>query len=128
MITTATQKELNQALNLTNKQYKNNVDFVHIRPVSKTRLSFRLRVKKSHGPGGKIGFSGRHTIAACYHLHRDFMINLFNLNPTAKIISCQARYDGKDDFNVKYPSIGSKNVGSMMQPVCFADSCECGQH
>lgn len=41
--------------------------------------------------------------AVCWHGHRDFMIELFNRYPDARLKSALADYRGRDDFWNKFP-------------------------
>jgi len=124
MITNASIAELQNAMNKTNLEYNNNILFEHCFNKGK-RVDFRLRVNKSRDMGAKLGFSGKHTVAACWHVHRDFLKNLFESSPSVKVKTCIAVYDGKDGFEKNYPDTGYKNIGSIMNPIYFKDSCEC---
>ena len=66
-------------------------------------VNVTLRVSDSKGVYAKRGYSGRRTVAACYHGHFEFMAALFRNRPAAK------------------------NLGSMMHPVAYGDMCDCEQ-
>jgi len=124
IVRNVTESEMNEALRLTNVDYQNNVLFKTFAPKG-NGYTFTLRVASSKGLGHRISHMGRRIPSACWHVHRDFMKNLFNLNPNAKIISCHAVYDGIKGFENNYLATGYKNIGSIMQPLSFADACEC---
>jgi hypothetical protein len=63
--------------------------------------------------------------AVCFHGFKVFMDRVFDLNPKAIIRTSKAAYLGIDDFNAKWPSIGSQNVGSQMCPVQYEECCDC---
>lgn len=128
MITNATQKELELALKRVNKTYKNNIKFKRLDQKTKNRINFTLTVHSSKGLGGRIGHTGRKICACCWHGYRDFLKELFEINPNIKVISCHANYDGKDGFYQNFPDTGYKNIGSMMQPLNMMDACECAYH
>jgi hypothetical protein len=80
-----------------------------------------LRVRDSRAEGARLAASGRHTPSASWEAHRDFMRALFALNPSGRIKTALADYRSSMDFEHSYQSTGSKQVGSMMAPVCFAE-------
>jgi hypothetical protein len=58
--------------------------------------------------------------AASWEAHRDFMFNLFAINPEGRIKSAFADYRGLVDFEAKYRATADRNVGSQMFPVTFS--------
>lgn len=112
------------ALGEANRPYAGNLDFNRFEP-KRTHIVFTLRVKDSKAPGHRRGHSGRRMVAACWHAHRDFMRAVFDAEPSAKIVSCMARYDGQEDFELKHGRTATQNIGSVMQPLCMADACDC---
>jgi hypothetical protein len=90
-------------------------------------VNVTLRVANSAGLYAKRGYSGRRTVAACYHGHYEFMAALFRNRPNAKIRSAMATFDGVGEFNASANYLAGRNVGSMMRPVAFGDMCECEQ-
>lgn len=119
-----TEKEMNEALRLTNVDYQNNVQFKTFEPKGKG-FTFTLRVASSKGLGAKRGFSGKRTVACCYHAHYAFMDNLFKLNPTAKLTSTMETYNGQSEFLRKASDVAYKNIGSVMRPMEFGSCCDC---
>jgi len=93
-------------------------------------LFFTLRLPQfARAPKAKYrrtGTRGRRICAVCYHGHFAVMQRILDVNPDAVIRSAVATYLGKDDFEAKAPSVGERNVGSMMEPRMFIDSCNCG--
>jgi hypothetical protein len=90
-------------------------------------VNVTLRVSDSKGVYAKRGYSGRRTVAACYHGHFEFMAALFRNRPAAKIRSAMETFDGVGEFNAKADHLAAKNLGSMMHPVAYGDMCECEQ-
>lgn len=68
---------------------------------------------------------GRRVWAVCFHGHMDFMLRVFDKNVQATIISSIARYDGLRNFAEKFMRVGELNVGSMLEPVCADEACDC---
>jgi len=72
------------------------------------------------------GFSpDRRVFAVCWHGHRDFMKELFERDPDARIKSMFADYRGKEQFEDKFEATGYRNVGSMMYPMQAREVCNC---
>lgn len=86
---------------------------------------FTLRVNDSSRDGHRITHSGRRHHSACWHVHRDVMREIFDANADAILVTALARYEGRDDFERKYPATGETNVGSMMQPLYMINACDC---
>jgi hypothetical protein len=119
-IKNVTETELDLALANTNAQFDGNVDFNRFEQKGK-RFFVTLRVKNSHGKGAKIGFSGRHTVNACWHVHGVFFEKLLEINRSAVIDTVLNRID-KNGGNWT-----DKNVGSVMEPLAYSDACECSK-
>jgi len=117
--------QMMSAICAVNKHYGDNIQFnrfdVHTRSID-----FTLRVKSSRGTGAKISSSGRRSVAACWHAHRDFMRELFEISPSAVLTSMHAKYNGLEGFNQSYLATADINVGSQALPVSFAQACGCG--
>ena len=80
-----------------------------------------LRVRNSRAEGARLSASGRHTAAASWEAHRDFMSALFKLNPEGRIQSMLADYRGAEDFEQKFPGTHWHQVGSQYRPAAFGD-------
>jgi hypothetical protein len=119
MKTNATKLQLENALNFVNQKFDDNVQFKEIKQISSKRINFTLRVKNSSGPGAKIGYSGRKTIAACWHVHGYFFEYLFLLYPEIFIIS-----QGKKMIDNSNNWI-DQNVGKNYNPVSYSSLCNC---
>ena len=89
------------------------------------RIDFTLRVKDSKGEGGHRSHSGRRTVSACWHVHRDVMKEIFDINPSATLKTSLAYYKGKDDFYEKFEETGLKNIGSDWYPAYASEGCDC---
>lgn len=90
----------------------------------KNAIAFTLGLGKSRHYQRK-GYSGRRIWAVCYHGHRDFMQALFNADNFAILSSAMIRYEGREDFNANYRSIGDRNIGSVMSPLYYSEACYC---
>ena len=86
---------------------------------------FRLRVNDSRKAGARTSASGRRTVSACWHVHRDVMEAIFAVNPDVVIVSALATYNGKEDFEHKHLATHYHNAGSRMYPAQFGDLCDC---
>jgi hypothetical protein len=94
-------------------------NFKEIKQISSKRVNFTLRVKSSSGPGAKIGYSGRKTISACWHVHGYFFEYLFLSYPGIYIISQGKKMTSNSD------NWQDQNIGSIMQPLYFSEACNC---
>ena len=109
---------------VSKKLYDGNISFNRLEQKA-NHVAFTLRVDSSKGPGHRIGFHGRRLVAACWHVHYDVMEAIFKKYPDARLVTCQAVYDGINGFHANAEGTGNKNIGSMMSPMCYADACEC---
>ena len=116
--------ELNQALNIVNAKYDNNVEFRDIHR-NGSAIRFTLKVKDSKKAGHRLGFqknkngNRRRINSACWHVHGDFFDTLFNINPQATI---------RSRGNLITTNGGNwidDNIGSMMEPLYFSEACDC---
>lgn len=87
--------------------------------------NFTLAVRSSFGPGARRSGSGRRMPKACWHAHRDVMVDIFTLAPDARLTSALADYRGLEDFLAAFPHTAHTNVGSQMQPAEIGSLCEC---
>lgn len=118
-----------EVLRLLNTVYEDNVRWKREPEWKNGWIHFTLRVASSRGPGHSRAFyQGRRSVAACWHTHRDFMRILFTLYPDAVLVSRMARYEGADGFRRTFNATGYANRGSMMQPLCARDACDCYEH
>ncbi len=90
-------------------------------------IFFTLRTKESAKPGHRRSHSGRLGYTACWHVYRDVFEEILHMHTEAIIVTCHARYEGVDDFLIKFPATGLVNVGSMAYPLLFQDACDCGE-
>ena len=113
-----TAEELTQALDIVNKKFDNNVTF-YMHRESKNAIRMCLRVIDSHKKGAKLGFSGRHTINACWHVHGYYFEALLSINPKAviKTVISTITLDGGNWTD--------KNIGSLFNPLMYSEACEC---
>ena len=96
--------------------------------VSANRITARLDVRDSRGPGARRspGYPGRHTPAACWHAYRDVLTELFRINPDALIRTREATYRGAIGFELNFPATAYNNQGSRIYPVTMPDLCDHG--
>jgi hypothetical protein len=129
--TYCTKGELEQALEEVNKKYEGNIEWNRHPDTG----GFTLRVKDSHGKGGRLGFVNltyirehgydwawnhrRHIINACWHVHGDFFDCLFAINPDAVI------HSNGNKITQDYGNWIDRNIGSMMYPMYYSEACEC---
>ena len=105
--------------------YNGNVMFKR-QPETKGRaVRFTLTVKNSRDIGARVSHTGRRVCAACWHVHRDILDNLFGYCPTCRVKTAIADYRGVDDFLLSFPATGNVNVGSRADPLYFKDACNC---
>ena len=108
-------QDVETALYETNKTFDYNICFKRIESNGKTIIA-TLKVINSRGKGARLGFTGRHINAACWHVYGTFFDNLFRINPNVIIKQC-----GK----LVTPIWEDKNVGSIMHPKLYSELCEC---
>ena len=121
IVTNCTEKELRKALSNTNKKYKGNVIFKRCDVLSSNRIRFTLRVKDSGGKGAKTGFSGRRSIAACWHVHGHLFEEILKIRQDAIIRPSGQKID------INGGNWQDRNIGSIMTPLMFSDACGCGK-
>ena len=63
--------------------------------------------------------------AICWHGFRDFLIELYKLNSSFRVVTAQITYNNKEDFELKYPDTANINIGSMVQPLNYGNACFC---
>lgn len=83
-----------------------------------------LRVSDSHLRGARMTASGRHSVGASWHAHRDFFRTLLTIAPDCIIdtgLYGAVRYAGLEDFEAKHPATYYVNVGSQMKPARLGD-------
>lgn len=120
-----TRGQLEQALKTVNEQYDGNVCWNRSPELRGKSQMFTIRVQTGHGKGAKRAASGRRTASACWHVHRDFMVALFDLAPNTRLKTALADYRGRDDFNAKFEGTGNRNAGSAMEPQELRTACDC---
>jgi hypothetical protein len=63
--------------------------------------------------------------AVCWHGYRDVLVELFNINPDARVYTALAKYKGKQGFYDNYPKTAYHNIGSMVSSAYMPDLCDC---
>lgn len=121
----ATENEMEKALAIVNEKYNQNVTWKRFNPKGKG-FQFTLRVLSSKGTGAKVShtmepYTGktRRSVASCWHVHGDFFDALFSVAPSAYVWSGGRKID-KNQGNWQ-----DRNIGSIMYPFLYSDSCEC---
>jgi hypothetical protein len=119
------ENQLRDAIDKTNKEFEGNVRLLDIRRANSKGTHWRLRlgVWNNRGRGAKLSIRYdldgkeyvRHLSYACWHVYGTFMDNL--PEGTSILISGRTKHPGEhwDDWN----------IGSLMFPVYFSESCEC---
>jgi hypothetical protein len=97
---------------------KNGVLRTTIRPDSSLKPAQRAYTRFS----ANRGLARRRVNAVCWHGHRDWMRELFRINPDAVISSALATYRGVRDFDEKFSATALTSVG---QGQTMVDLCEC---
>ena len=110
---------------VSDSQYGGNIVFKREPEQQGNFLLFTLTVRSSRDKGAKRSNTGRRVAACCWHAHRDVMIALFDANPEALLVTGLARYEGRSGFEALYPATADVNMGSLAQPMYYADACEC---
>ena len=100
------------------------------------RASYTLRAVRSRRAGARESASGRATVASCWHVHRDVLKRIFDVNPDARVVSGlgdrsegkfkRVTYNGRDGFERDFPSTAHINVGSEWFPRYIGELCDCG--
>jgi len=85
MFASLTVSELEKVLDRTNRKYGGNL-VLNVTRVKPNGTRFTLKVKNKRGPGARLSLSeGKPTRFACFHAYGDFIDNLFEMYPKAKI-------------------------------------------
>lgn len=117
--------DLLEIMGVVRGSYADNPQFKRLDSNGGKWVNFTLRVESSSGQGARVSHSGRKMVSACWHVHRDFMAELFTRFPSARLVSALADYNGKDDFQRKFEATGCKNIGSMFAPLPMDEACNC---
>jgi len=85
--------------------------------------------KDELAPGQKRSanvMSGQRRVAAvCWHVYRDVLVEVFNINPDAKVKTAYAKYYGKQAFYDLFPQTAYLPIGSMVYPMTPVECCDC---
>lgn len=87
---------------------------------------FTLRIADSRMVGAAVAASGRRSVNACWHAHRDVMSALFAQHSRMTLTSAVTRYLGRSGFLDAFADTGYRNIGSLAQPVKAVNACKCG--
>ncbi len=118
MKTNASEQQLQEALNLTNKDFAGNIRFKRIEPKGK-QMIFTLTVNSSSEPGARRGYQGQRLAAACWHVHGTFFDHLIDLYLETWVKSTIGKIDNNGG------NWQDKQVGSLYQPRYFSEMCDC---
>ena len=110
---------------ISESMYSGNLRIKRLERETRNAIRFTITVYDSRAPGGRISHTGRRVAAACWHAHRDVLQRLFDHFPDARIRTAVADYRGKSGFEQDFPATADNNIGSMFQPMCYADACDC---
>lgn len=101
MTTTATLDTINAAFQAVQERYEGNIIWLKCQSC-KCGYAIRLGVSDMRGSGSRITPSGRPVRWANWHVIRDFLQVLFELEPNAKVKTILECYNGLHGFNKKY--------------------------
>jgi hypothetical protein len=76
-------------------------------------------------PGEKRTWQGWFSNALCWHAEHDVLIEIFNINPNAKVRTMYANYLGAEVFLREHPRTARINVGPTAKPVMPVECCDC---
>ena len=96
---------------------------------SGNRFAARLTVADPAGAGARRSASGRRGPWACWHAYRDVLMDVFRVNPAARVRSGRfwvVDYNGVDRFRALYPPTADVNIGSKVLAVTMPECCACG--
>ena len=93
---------------------------------TRSPLTFTLRVQDSSGPGAHRSASGRRTIRACWHAHRDVMTILFRMGAT-RLKSVIADYRSAENFRDIYRDTYYGTMQHLGHREQYGALCECGE-
>lgn len=113
---------------VSNGMYGGNIIVKHSNRHSPNVITLTIRALYSNRLGARRSYSGRRSISACWHAHRDVIRAILTRYPEATITTGllgPIRYEGLQHFEATYPDTGSIDIGSMFQPAQIADLCEC---
>lgn len=140
IITGVTPDEFRQAVAKAGIAYGDNLRAEVGREYSATRFNARVVLKTTGyrmglptselAPGQRrsaSAFSARRINAVCWHGYRDALIELFNINPNAKVRTAMAKYLGRESFYREYPKTGYQNIGAPIAPVTMPELCDCSE-
>ncbi len=115
---------MNRALAIVNQKYNGNIEFNRFSHEG-NGFRFTLRVINSRLPGARLGFTGKHLINACWHVHGNFFDALLNIYGHAKIKTAKRTIEKTAEGQI----IGNWedwNIGSIMEPLYYSEACNCG--
>ena len=99
--------------------------------VSRNCMRVRLIKIKENKNYQRVGFSKnkdgsrKKVNSICWHGYKDFLIEMYKYHPNARVVTAQATYLNKEDFEQKYPDTAFNNIGSMVDPLYYSDACLC---
>ena len=119
-IRNVSREELEQALDRTNLKFGGNVRWNRLDKAGKTLLGgskfkVTLKVNDSRKLGAKLGYQGRRTVSACWHVHGTFFDSL----PSGVEIVTMGKKKYAGDAWEDY------DLGSQAYPMRFSEACEC---
>ncbi|NQU83634.1 MAG: hypothetical protein HQ536_02890 [Parcubacteria group bacterium] len=122
-IRNTTREVIEKALELTNKEFENNIIFNRFDGYKTFNVT--LKCKDSAGKGARRGFqvnndgSRRKLTTVCWHVHGTFFEKLLELNSETVIIANGQRID-IDGGNWE-----DRNIGSRYNPLYYSEACDC---
>lgn len=115
-----TEHEMHLALNYANEKYEGNLCFMGLKR-RRGALQTRLQTKKSAVLGSRMTGRGKNSRNASWEAHRDFLRELFRINPKASVRTKFAHYNGTEKFEELFPGTAYVNIGSAYEPFTMPD-------
>ncbi|MCW3994949.1 MAG: hypothetical protein NWE98_02215 [Candidatus Bathyarchaeota archaeon] len=128
IISRITKNEIETAFQKINAKYNNNL-VLNCETLSATRHRVRIRAvpkkQRKSDDGVKLGYNGRLTAAACWHVHGYFFDELLALQPKTIIRALKRKIYAKNGRI--FGNWQDWNCGSILNPKMASDYCMCGK-
>ena len=122
--TSLTERDLTLVIANVSGNYAGNVT-AEIRPLTRTTSNVKVRTRSSREIGSRRSWTGRRGPWACWHVFRDVIGGIMEVDETATVSTSLVTYRGREDFLTKFPETAWQNVGSMVHPVYMVELCDC---
>lgn len=108
-------------------KWKGNVIFNRAPENYGRSVRFTLRCDSSRGPGHRRGFQGQRMVAACFHAYTDMIKQIVKAGGQIKATGFEdgGTWITSDNFSTAYSVAASRNIGSIVEPLYYAEACDC---